>query len=1123
MATFGLVLPLLILAASSFSPLARPSNPASLRAPDELTTSRSFHNTHRAWPHGLSRTVESARANASVNGAHGARMADALSLPDGSGGQYVTWTEYRDGSADVYLLRVTNAGAPAAGWPTDGLAVCDAAGDQGDAALLPDGAGGVVVAWIDYRNDFLLGDAYAQHVDGSGVRGWAANGKKVLSGTADIHTVTAAPDGSGGLLVAWSVGTSLDGNIYAVRIGANGVLAPGWNATGNAVCTEGNNQDEPAIGNDGAGGAFVAWTDHRQGIEEIWAQRLNASGTPLWTANGLRVDVGVDGGHTPVLVSLGGANAIVAWYSALGPALAQGLNSVGGPMWNLGTPTALHPGTGPGTPSGDGLTAIPDGSGGAILSWISIDSGTYGMQAQRVDGAGAEQWGASGVSIVNVAGVFPADPDMVNDGFGGAFFSWSDDRNGLEYDAYVQHVTVQGSVVWAANGVGASIVARQQLPTFVAPDGAGGVLVSWVDNRSEDDEIFSQRFNASGTPQFAANGIATYLNPGQQFPSGIAQTADGGAIVVWNEKRNGQYDIRARKLNPDGTPAGSPTLITGAPGGQMVVGFVETPIGGCIVSWRDLSTDKYYAQRLDGNAAPLWTAGGVEIAPGAIYNDPPRMVFFPPGGAAFAWTDQRGSGLDIYAQRLDNTGARQWGTSGLAVCTDPASEFNPVIAYDNNSGAYIAWNDTRVQPGEIYMERVSAAGALNFGSNGFFEGIGNLTGATSVPPASGAYNDLVLLMNDFVFDSGSMQFEFVLSALKIDISGGLWWATATKLGNVGFPLFERIISDGSGGVYAGWCDSRNGPFDVIAQHITSAGAAEWGTTGAVVCSATGWQYLGGMTRIAGGDLVLTWADARTVYTDIYAQRIDPTGAAVLASNGVDVTPAARGQFFPILATWKTATPERLYLAWTDNRAGDTRYAYTDRLDLNLVSQWTAGGTTATTISLASAEADAEHVRLVWYSPSQVTATVYRRLEGDAWSAIGTASTDGTGRIEFEDRAIEPGRRYQYQLGVRENGTELFLGATWVEVPRTLALAIEGLRPNPAVRDFVVSFTLPHEGTAKIEWLDVTGRRVRVDEFAAIGAGRHALRLPGAAPPPGIYFLRLTQAGHSVTTRSAIVQ
>src|SRR6185295_4899443 len=146
-----------------------------------------------------------------------------------------------------------------------------------------------------------------------------------------------------------------------------------------------------------------------------------------------------------------------------------------------------------------------------------------------------------------------------------------------------------------------------------------------------------------------------------------------------------------------------------------------------------------------------------------------------------------------------------------------------------------------------------------------------------------------------------------------------------------------------------------------------------------------------------------------------------------------------------------------------------------------------------------------------------------RLEGDPWSAVGTASTDGSGRIEFEDRAIEPGMRYQYQLGVLENGIELFLGATWVDVPTTLALAIEGLRPNPAVRDFVVSFTVPQRGDAKLEWLDVTGRRVRVDEFAAIGAGRHAMRLAGAAPPPGISFLRLTQGGHSVTTRSAILQ
>ncbi|HTP79121.1 MAG TPA: hypothetical protein VMM57_01815, partial [Bacteroidota bacterium] len=59
-------------------------------------------------------------------------------------------------------------------------------------------------------------------------------------------------------------------------------------AVNNAICTATNNQDSPTIVSDGSGGAIITWEDHRNGTDnDIYAQRINAAGTPQWTSNGV--------------------------------------------------------------------------------------------------------------------------------------------------------------------------------------------------------------------------------------------------------------------------------------------------------------------------------------------------------------------------------------------------------------------------------------------------------------------------------------------------------------------------------------------------------------------------------------------------------------------------------------------------------------------------------------------------------------------------------------------------------------------------------------------------------------------------------------------------------------------
>jgi len=83
-----------------------------------------------------------------------------------------------------------------------------------------------------------------------------------------------------------------------------------------------------------------------------------------------------------------------------------------------------------------------------------------------------------------------------------------------------------------------------------------------------------------------------------------------------------------------------------------------------------------------------------------------------------------------------------------------------------------------------------------------------------------------------------------------------------------------------------------------------------------------------------------------------------------------------------------------------------------------------------------------------------------------------------------------------------------------------AFAPNGVRPNPALGGrMMVHFTLPTGEPAKLELIDVAGRRA----VGSLGAGRHAVDLAaGCRVPPGLYLLRLTQGTNTRVVRAAML-
>jgi hypothetical protein len=208
----------------------------------------------------------------------------------------------------------------------------------------------------------------------------------------------------------------------------------------------------------------------------------------------------------------------------------------------------------------------------------------------------------------------------------------------------------------------------------------------------------------------------------------------------------------------------------------------------------------------------------------------------------------------------------------------------------------------------------------------------------------------------------------------------------------------------------------------------------------------------------------------------------------------------------------------LYAAWADGRNGDPDiYAVTVPV---LATPFVA--------EFSSVAATPERVTLSWTtsgSPEPVV-TVERRDSLTGFVAIGGAASDGLGNLSFVDATVSPGKRYAYRLAWLEGATQRTTSEAWVDVPVDVPasiFALHGARPNPASRreGVFISLALPDATPATLELLDVAGRRL--GEQPVTGAGPHLVNVSeNLSLEPGIYLVRLTQGGRSLTSRVTVV-
>lgn len=435
--------------------------------------------------------------------------------------------------------------------------------------------------------------------------------------------------------------------------------------------------------------------------------------------------------------------------------------------------------------------------------------------------AAEAQWALNGAPVCTAA-YYQEIPQIVPDGSGGSVIAWVDNR-GATYDIYVQRLDANGDALWAANGVPICTAGGAQTGVQLVAAGSGGAIITWYDYRSVNySDIYVQKIDGAGVVQWTANGVALCTDGNnQQYPQLVAD-GSGGAIVAWADGRGAGYDIYAQRIDANGAVMWTTDgiAICTAASTQFNQTLVADGAGGSIITWQDLRASDYdvYAQRVSSAGSVQWAVGGVAVCVATSHQQSPQSIDDGAGGAIITWADARSGTNDVYAQRINGSGVAQWTANGIAVSSMSADQMEPRLVTDGGGGAIIAWSDRRSGVNDIYAQRMSGSGAALWIANGV-----------------------------------------VVSAAT------------------GIQEHPRIVAVDVGRAVIAWNDDRNGGYDIYAQKLGTDGAGLWSADGASVSVTNGTKVNPAIASDGIGGAVVTWQDRRTATDDVYAQRMERNG------------------------------------------------------------------------------------------------------------------------------------------------------------------------------------------------------------------------------------------------------
>ncbi len=739
---------------------------------------------------------------------------------DQDGGAFIIWGDSRNPSKDLYAQRLSAAGEPL--WTVNGIPVANGPGDEIQNTMLPDGQGGMMMA---YTHSYVgEEDIYAKRFDGDGVMTWTEPlGLAVVPG--NQFGVRMAALSGGDFVFTWTDQRSDDPDIYAQKINLAGqtLWADPFIVYGDQDSPIPAPQKNPRIQATSDNGAVIVWEDNRLDNQnaDLFAQKLGADGSILWAPAGIelataefaqigqRMDSDNNGGVYVVWDDLRNGN------SPNDDVYAQHLNSAGQAMWTPGGKAIC---TQPNEQNGGLIKASGDN---VIINWMDIRNGSVGLYYQVLDANGTELlqpdgneifWGLSGDTPLKHYMILPRANDSV--------IIWQDTRFANEgYRIFFQILTEDGETTLETNGRPVTLQGGglQEHPHAVVLDN-GQVALVWVDGREENPNIYAQLIDVNGERLWGDNGIKitedvslSQLDPKISYHNGSLYIGWSNWDFVGSTFRYHVYGQRIQNSEKLWGPNG--IMISSLPEAELYSECKLADIVGDTYVWHRVypasagSAQTIWAKRVaeDGNAYPGWPDTGLQTSDVdnlMIKTQNLPLAHATPQGVVIAWRDLRAGFMQYYAQHITSDGQRLWDDEGLQLAaSDQEQEFVDLTI--TGHGIISSWCENILGQPDIMAQKFSFLGTPLWGS------LGNevvVKDSTQSHPNLVGFDDngILVTWTDYLAIDSDIYYNYLNTNGELVYAGG-----GLILSDAGKAQYEPKGCAIDNSAYVLWADGRS--------------------------------------------------------------------------------------------------------------------------------------------------------------------------------------------------------------------------------------------------------------------------------------------------------------------------
>jgi hypothetical protein len=208
---------------------------------------------------------------------------------------------------------------------------------------------------------------------------------------------------------------------------------------------------------------------------------------------------------------------------------------------------------------------IADGAGGAYFTWYS----TVPLQcfAQRVNAAGAVQYGTNGVAVTTTSTTERVSPSMVLGADGRLYVFWSQHTPNSSIYGIFGQCFAGGVRQWGDNGAAVAPLATTYSRTWATAATLNGGIACFYDDSpsATQDNIRCGILTAKGT---VASTVDVAVNSGVKYRLAAAAAPADGSLLFWQGGAStGASDVYGARMNADGTlgpaPSSNPADLNG--------------------------------------------------------------------------------------------------------------------------------------------------------------------------------------------------------------------------------------------------------------------------------------------------------------------------------------------------------------------------------------------------------------------------------------------------------------------------------------------------------------------------------------------------------------------------------